>query len=281
MSVEIKITSSTKFILSTSGRPTSMLRYNHLLQDILNLDIAYVPISDNSNVINPQKFAFALRGMNCLGGAISKDIKHSIIPYLDSVDEFSKQIESVNTVLVRGDKLVGCNTDALGFRIAIAAAIEACPVKVVTAVCYGYGGVTSVVVHVLRSLGIETFICGRRLEEAAKRAEQLGAQVWTPECRPQLFVNAAPVTERPLDEAINLLPALQGCAIAFDHEMPGQRLLDYCTSNGVIHVAGVAMYYPQMQVQWGMFLDGLVDPDRLPTMISQADSFVATHSPST
>lgn len=276
--IDIRITSKTKFIISTSGRPSSLRRYKRLLQDILKLDIAYIPISSDSegNVIAPERFAAALRGMNCLGGAISKDIKHTIIPFLDIVDEFSAKIQSVNTVLVRGDKLVGCNTDALGFRIAISQAIEARrDVEIKTAVCYGYGGVTSVVVHVLKSLGISTLICGRRLEEAEKRATELGAQVWTPGSSAQLFINAAPVTDRPLDQADNFLTALSGVSIAFDHEMPGKFLKEYCEANSVHHIAGVDMYYPQMVEQWALFLEGLVEKSDLPELIKQAEQEAA------
>jgi hypothetical protein len=58
----------------------------------------------------------------------------------------------------------------------------------------------------------------------------------------------------------------------FDHEMPGQRLKDYCESNGVFHIPGVDMYYPQMYGQWSLFLDGAgVTLENLPSCIAEAD----------
>ena len=37
--------------------------------------------------------------------------KESIIKYLDELDEDSKKINAINTVIKKGDKLLGCNTD--------------------------------------------------------------------------------------------------------------------------------------------------------------------------
>lgn len=271
---------STRFILSTSGRLNSLHRYRILLQELLSVDVAYVPISSPEGPIAAEAFAGALRGMNCIGGAISRDIKSAILPLLHSVSPEASRVGSVNTVLVRsGGRQEGHNTDALGFRAAIEQAIRTSPVPITEAVCYGYGGVCSVVVHVLRSLGVSTSLCGRRPEEAARRAAELGATVWTPEIRPQLLVNAAPVTDRPLEEAPFLLQALQGVALVFDHEMPGRYLEEHCRSHAVVHVPGSAMYWPQMEAQWALFLDGIVDsPSQVSDLLHQADQRVPRSS---
>lgn len=50
--VNMKIGPQTRYIVSTSGRISSMQRYRKLLQDILQLDIAYIPIHSNSSIIN-------------------------------------------------------------------------------------------------------------------------------------------------------------------------------------------------------------------------------------
>jgi shikimate 5-dehydrogenase len=214
--VNMMIGPNTKFIVSTSGRMSSLLRYKKLLQDILKLDIAYISISpqNHNEAISPVDFVNSLKGLNCIGGAISKDIKNSIIPYLDKLDDLAAKTQAVNTVISKNDELHGYNTDAIGFKIAVEKIIEKYPKKIETAICYGYGGVTSVVVWVLKSLGIKTYITGRRLEEAAKRAEELDAYVWSPETwspgKAELFVNAAPVSDRPLSEGVNFLNSLKG-----------------------------------------------------------------------
>jgi hypothetical protein len=64
-----------------------------------------------------------------------------------------------------------------------------------------------------------------------------------------------------------------GCSVAFDHEMPGKFLKEYCSMNGVHHIAGVDMYYPQMYKQWTEFLrDAGGDLEKLPEYIAAADA---------
>lgn len=279
--IALKIGPHTRFILGTSGRLSSLERYRKLLQEILHLDIAYIPINSGESTdprISPEQYANALRGMPCIGGSISRDIKHSIIPYLDEVDDLAREIMSVNTVIVKKEegalKLKGYNSDALGFRQAIANGIEKSGFQVTSAVCYGYGGVTSVVTSVLQGMGIKVYLIGRNIETARQRASDLHVELWTGQCV-DLFVNATPGTESPLEQAPNLLEALKGCLIAFDHEMPGKYLAEYCKENGVYHIAGTEMYYPQMCAQWRLFLEGLVDPDQVESLLRQAEDDTA------
>jgi shikimate dehydrogenase len=275
--IALKIGPNTRFILGTSGRLSSLERYRMLLQDILKVDIAYIPINsgDMSDPrISPERYASALKGMPCIGGSISRDIKHSIIPFLDEIDDLARDIQSVNTVVTRKDgnsiKLKGYNSDALGFRQAIQNGMASSGIEVKTAVCYGYGGVTSVVTSVLQGMGIKVFLAGRNMQTAAERAKELNVDVWSNEIV-DLFVNATPATESPLEQAPNLLPALQGCKVAFDHEMPGKYLAQYCAESGVYHIKGTEMYYPQMVAQWRLFLEGLVAPEAVEALLREAD----------
>jgi shikimate dehydrogenase len=276
LSQPVKVGANTRYIISTSGRPTSLRRYQLLLQELLKLDIAYIPINSgdiSSPQISPERFAWALRGMPCIGGAISRDIKHAIIPFLDEIDEEARMIDSVNTVIVQGSKLIGYNTDAKGFEIAIVNGISNRSIS--SAICYGYGGVVSVVVHILKKLGIsKIYICGRRLEEAAKRAESLGVAVWTAGVTADLFINAAPVTDKPLEDSLNFVEALGGSKVAFDHEMPGLKLKDYCLANGIHHISGFDMYYPQMISQWKLFLGDTCEEEELAALIRTADAML-------
>jgi shikimate dehydrogenase len=251
---------------------SSVLRYNKLLREILGLDIAYVPINSGDDLnqkINPQQFAWALRGMPCIGGAISRDIKQSVMSYLDEIDPLALEVQSVNTVLRVGSILKGYNTDAIGFKIAIEWGKSALGAEVRTAVCYGYGGVSSVVVAVLRSLDIKVFLIGRRLDEAERVAAKLGVEVWNGE-PVDLFVNAAPVTDSPLHEAVHFIDALKTSKIAFDHEMPGTRMKEYCEDNGILHISGEKMYYPQMIAQWKLFLGSLVNTSNMEQLLQRA-----------
>ena len=122
--------------------------------------------------VNPQEFVDIIRDKNCpcLGGAISKDIKGEIIPFLDSLDDSASAVDSVNTVVNEAGHLKGYNTDYIGFRLAIESSIK--EKKCSSAIIYGYGGVTCVVSHVLQSLGIKKdkiYLSGRNLSKACER----------------------------------------------------------------------------------------------------------------
>lgn len=265
----MKLKAGTKYIISTSGRPTSIRRYERLLQEILGLNIAYIPISsvDEAAKILPEDFVHAIRGLGAIGGAISKDIKGKVIDHLDELDELATRVQSVNTVIRRGDRLVGYNTDAHGFEVAIRQGIAGMGIE--TALVYGYGGVFNVVYHVLKNLGLKVYVTGRRSEAVAQINEQYGLKPHDGSPK-QLFINASPVTDKPLSEAPGFVEAVQGSEVVFDHEMPGQYLLDFCNAHGIKHIPGTAMYYPQMYRQWALFLEGMVDEDEIPELIKRA-----------
>jgi shikimate dehydrogenase len=268
----MKITSTTRYIISTSGRASSIERYRRLLQDILQLDIAYLPISPyaEDGLIKPEHFAQAIKGLGAIGGAISKDIKAKIIPYLDTLDPFAQLVGSVNTVIREKDTLTGYNTDAHGFEMAIQEGMEQSNFKIKTALIYGYGGVFNVAYHVLSDRGIVVFLTGRRPEEVAKKNDEYKLSPFdgTPK---DLFVNATPVTDQPLEQATGFLEAVKGSKLVFDHHMPGSYLAAYCKENNIAYIPGTAMYYPQMYRQWALFLKDYVTPDQLPSLIAQAE----------
>lgn len=221
--------------------------------------------------IDPQQFAWALRGMPCLGGAISRDIKQAIIPFLDEIDPAAAEINSVNTVIRSGSKLVGFNTDAVGFRSALVSSLGNSLDNIESVVCYGYGGVTNVVAHVFKSLGKAVYITGRRADMVQKKADELSVRSWSPDIQADMFVNAAPVTDSSLEDVPFFLAALSGCRFAFDHEMPGKYLQEYCELHGVVHIPGTRMYLPQMVAQWSLFLENYTDVSSLSSLLSDCD----------
>ena len=228
-------------------------------------------MSTEAGKIDPQEFAWALRGMPCIGGAISRDIKQAIIPFLDELDPIAQEINSVNTVLRKGHILKGYNTDASGFLGALQTGLGSDIDKINKVVCYGYGGVTNVAVSVLKKLGKTVYITGRRDEMVRKKAEELSISVWSAEVQVDMFVNAAPVSDSPLEDTSGFLDALKGCKYVFDHEMPGAYLEEYCTRNNVVLIKGIKMYVPQMQSQWSLFLEGIVDESEVGELLENSD----------
>lgn len=269
--IPIKFGPNTRIIISTSGRVSSLIRYQKLLQEVLKIDIAYIPIiSDSkSGIIKPQDFAGAIKGMNAVGGAISKDIKHSIIPFLDWIDPLAKKAQSVNTVVRKNNKLKGYNTDIYGFKQAITSGIKRSKYPIKTAVVYGYGGILNTVSHTLNSLGIRISVTGRNIKKAKEKAKEIRIEVF--DGRPHdLFINAAPVSDEPLIKVKGFLKAIKGSKLVFDHHMPGKYVYKYCWQHNIDYISGSEMYYPQMYKQWELFLDGIVAKNRIPKLINKA-----------
>ncbi len=260
-----------RYIISTSGRESSIKRYQKLLKEVLKLDISYIPFeSTKGGPIEPQEFIGKIKSLGAIGGAISKDIKNKIIPYLDEIDEFAKQVQSVNTVIKNKDKLIGYNTDAYGFELAIKNGIKKSGLEVKNAVVYGYGGVFNVAYHVLNSLGIEVSVTGRRQGAVDKINKKFNLKPY--DCNPKdLFVNATPISDKPLEEAEGFLDAIKGSKIVFDHQMPGKYVEEYCRNHNILHIPGTEMYYPQMYKQWALFLKGNINEKDLPELIAKAE----------
>ena len=268
----ILVNADTRYIISTSGRISSAKRYQKLLREVLKLNIAYLPVSHyaKDGKIKPEDFANLIRGLGAIGGAISKDIKHTIIPYLDELNPMAKQVQSVNTVIREGEKLIGYNTDVFGFESAIKKGIKTSNIPIKTAVIYGYGGVFNVAYHVLTSLGIKVFVTGRNQEEVDKRNKEFNLNQFN--FAADLFVNATPASDFPLKQAQGFLKALYGCKLVFDHQMPGTYLKKYCEEAHIFYIPGTEMYYPQMYKQWAIFLKEYVKYDDLPKLISMAEN---------
>ena len=274
-------------VLSTSGREKSSLRYRKLLEKLGILDIEYKVFQSSNTIaasIDPEDFIKAVLSVDvpCIGAAISKDIKGKVVRFLNELDDSARIVQSVNTIVNENGVLTGYNTDVYGFREAISHSIEKAvseslrPCK--NAIIYGYGGVTSVAVHVLISLGVtKIYLTGRNLHKAAERAAELKVSVWTKDIPCDIFINASPVTDFPLDRAENFLDALMPSAgppqIVFDHEMPGLCLKRWVAEHPecprVLYVSGYEMYYPQMKRQWGLFLRQRVDQQAVTTALDE------------
>lgn len=94
-----------------------------------------------------------LRGFN-----VTIPYKEKIIPLLDDIDIIAKKIGSVNTVKISDGKLIGYNTDYLGFRESI---ISWLPNTNISALVLGSGGSSKAIKYVLDDLRISYKVISR------------------------------------------------------------------------------------------------------------------------
>jgi len=137
----------------------------------LSIDAVYLAFD-----VRPAELADAVAGMRGLGIrqlSVSLPHKEAILAHLDEVDETARRIGAVNTVLRRGDALVGTNTDWLG---AVGALERETRLEDRQAIVLGAGGTARAVVYGLRARGARVHVLNRTPEKARALADDLGAE---------------------------------------------------------------------------------------------------------
>ena len=80
----------------------------------LGLDYDYIPFE-----VTPENLKEALTGLKALrvrGLNVTIPHKANVMPWLDEIDRAAQMIGAVNTIVKRTDRLIGYNTDVVGFQ---------------------------------------------------------------------------------------------------------------------------------------------------------------------
>ena len=105
------------------------------------------------------------RGLN-----VTIPYKSSIIPFLDELSEEAKSIGAVNTIHFKNNRLIGYNTDYLGFHNAIKPFLQN---TMEQALILGTGGASKAVVYALEKIGIKCLCVSRLPNEHQLNYDQL------------------------------------------------------------------------------------------------------------
>ena len=135
-----------------------------------NLNAKYEKLlleKDNLNKIVQKVKTGEISGLN-----VTVPFKQLIIPYLEKLSPEAQNTQSVNTVYLENNKLVGHNTDIAGFELAIR------HIKFDTSnknvLILGAGGVVPSVISALKNLNTKNiFLMNRTKEKAQKIKEKL------------------------------------------------------------------------------------------------------------
>lgn len=130
----------------------SPLMFNHYFQR-LNLNFRYHLYPLNSESL--PEFIQKVKSSPIVGLNVTIPYKEKIIPYLDSLDEEARRIDSVNVIHNDKGKLKGYNTDWVGFRRAL---LHNSTSLINTAVVLGAGGASRSVIYSLDKLGAAEII---------------------------------------------------------------------------------------------------------------------------
>ncbi|MFH1545754.1 MAG: shikimate dehydrogenase [Patescibacteria group bacterium] len=119
-----------------------------------------------------EEFIQRVRDEHIAGLSVSIPHKEKIIPFLDEVEDAAKEIGAVNTVFWQGGKLVGTNTDWLGFLESFDKPIENKKVVVL-----GGGGAARAIVFALLEKNCEVTIVTREAWEFEGLKKDFGDRI--------------------------------------------------------------------------------------------------------
>ena len=130
--------------------------------------------------------------------------KEQVIPYLDELEAGCKSIGAVNTIKVTGSKLVGYNTDYIGFKQSLSAWLPDGPVK---ALVLGTGGASRAVKQALADLDIPFLMVSRKKakQEEAVSYEELAHASAILDTH-HLIINTTPLGTFPNTEEMPPIP---------------------------------------------------------------------------
>ncbi len=198
-----------------------------------------------------------VRGMRALGVAgasVSMPLKHAVIEHLDALEGDAAVVRSVNTVVSREGRLVGYNTDVVGFRGALAG------VEGDRVVVEGSGSVTDSLFHVLAQERRNAWIRARNAEARAARCARWG--VAPHEGQPfDVWVNATPLSARPIEAELRaLLEQHRPRVIDLVVTEAGNHLAALCRELRLDYTPGFTMYQHQLVRQLELYTGLVVEP---------------------
>ena len=168
-----------------------------------NIDAEYV----NFEIPTIDEFPRIIKSTPNLAGLnVTIPYKEKVIAYLDGLDDDAAAIGAVNVIKLIHDaknktKLVGYNSDVIGFTRSIEPLLEPCHKK---ALILGTGGASKAVNHGLKHLGLETlFVSRSRHDDKTITYDELTPQIMD---EYKVIVNCTPVGMYPQADVCPPIP---------------------------------------------------------------------------
>jgi shikimate dehydrogenase len=186
-----------------------------------------------------------LNGLN-----VTIPYKSEVIPFLDELSPAAREIGAVNTIKFDGEKLIGFNTDVIGFRDSLRGVLG--EREITQALVLGTGGASKGIVYALAHFfDCASQLVSRREGESLLNYQQLEDIDWESY---DLVVNTTPLGTYP---DVNTFPALpyerfHSGQIAFDlvYNPAETMFLKQAKAGGATIVNGYEMLVGQAEAAW-------------------------------
>jgi len=218
-------------------------------------------------------FADSIRWLGIAGFSVTLPHKQRIMDYLDRCDPLAAEIGAVNTVIVRGGKLHGSNTDYIGVLRTLERRI---PLRDSRVLIVGAGGAARAVAFALGKAGAAVCIVARRPAKAKALARAMGGHaIERAALRGEFFdviVNTTPVGMHPLDRESPLEARELNCHLLFDtiYRPRVTRLMQLAARKGIETVSGVEMFLAQGAAQWELWTGKRAPVDAMRQAVAEA-----------
>lgn len=187
------------------------------------------------------------------GLAVTIPYKEQVIPYLDGLDSACAQIGAVNCIRIRDGKMIGFNTDYLGFKQSLQSWLGS---EIPNALVLGTGGASKAVQQALRDLGVPFQIVSRSQQEGQLTYAQLKEQPHWLASHP-LIINTTPLGTHPQVEDMPNIPLeqLHAAHRIFDlvYNPPTTHLMQECIARGGASKNGQDMLELQAEAAWSIW----------------------------
>lgn len=197
------------------------------------------------------EFPDLLRKYPNLGGLnVTIPYKSEVIAYLDVLSPAAEAVGAVNTIKFDGGRLIGFNTDIIGFRMSLAEVLK--EQKITKALVLGTGGASKAVVYTLQTyFDCSTQLVSRNQCEGILSYAQLELIDWESY---DLVVNTTPLGTFPFVDTCPDLPyeRFYSGQIAFDlvYNPEETLFLKQARAGGAVGVNGFEMLVGQAEGAW-------------------------------
>lgn len=191
----------------------------------------------------PEELAPFLLARDFRGVNVTIPYKQAVIPYLDELSPTARRIGAVNTIVNRGGRLIGDNTDYAGML----AFIRRCglPVSGRKALILGSGGTSKTARAVLETLGAKVIV---RVSRSSAEGTVTYDEALSMHGDTQLLLNTTPVGMFPAEEAkpidLSVFPRLEGVLDVIYHPLRTELVLD-AEARGLPAAGGLYMLAAQ------------------------------------
>ena len=213
----------------------------------------------------PEKLAGFLREKQFRGLNVTIPYKKAVIPYLDELSPAARRIGAVNTIVNRGGRLFGDNTDYAGLKYAIKRAGICLSGKKV--LILGSGGTSKTAHAAAEDLGAREIF-------TISRSGKHNYQNLSRHADAQIILNTTPVGMFPQNGQAPLgleqFPHLEGVADAIYNPLKTALLLE-AEELGIPHTNGLPMLVAQAKAACEVFLQKSISAEKTEQILSSLE----------